>query len=215
MKNEFYERQELLFKDKQNNLENKKIAIIGAGGLGSSIAYAMASTGIKSIDIIDFDTVCLSNIQRQIMFEFTDEGRFKAECFKKLEKRSFATINTYIMSAAEYFKQNPKIDLIMDATDNLKTRKEIDAFAKANDIAWVFASVEAFFVSASLIKNKALAFNKEQTKIKPQSPSIVMMSASIASILATKYLAGYDVLMDYLYYFDFSKDIFNLNKFNL
>lgn len=215
MKNDFYERQALLLKDKQKNLENKKIIIIGAGGLGSSIAYAMASSGISELIIVDFDTVSLSNIQRQIMFEFSDVNKAKVDCFKKLENRSYAKITTHKMNAIEFFATNPKADLIMDATDNLDVRKQIDDYAKANDIPWIFASVEEFFVSASLVKNKKIAFNKEIKKIKPQTTPIVMFSATFASILALKYLAGYDIRADYLYYFDFSKDILNLNKFNL
>ncbi|ULO02232.1 ThiF family protein [Campylobacter sp. RM5004] len=213
--NAFYERQALLLKDKQNNLENKEIIIIGAGGLGSSIAYALASSGIKSISIVDFDIVSLSNIQRQIMFNFSDEGRAKVDCFTKLKERSFCDIKTYKMSAAEFFATNPKADLIMDATDNLSVRSEIDNFAKANNIPWIFASVEEFFVSASIVKNKKIAFNKEIKRIKPQATPFVMFSASYASILALKYLAGFDIKVDYLYYFDFSKDILNLSKFNL
>lgn len=212
---DFYERQTLLLKDRQKNLENKEIIIIGAGGLGSSIAYALASSGIKSISVVDFDIVSFSNIQRQIMFNFNDEGKAKVDCFNKLKERSFCNIKTYKMSAAEFFATKPSADLIMDATDNLSVRAEIDNYAKANNIPWIFASVEEFFISASIVKNKKIAFKNEIKRIKPQATPFVMFSATFASILALKYLAGYEVKLDYLYYFDFSKDILNLNKFNL
>lgn len=215
MKENFYNRQELLLQEKQENLYNKVIAIIGAGGLGSTIAYALGSVGLKEILIVDFDTVSISNIQRQIMFTFDDENKFKAQCFKKLENRSYTKITPMIMGADEFFATNPKVDLIIDASDNLEARASIDRYSKTNSIAWVYASVEEFFVSIGIIKNKQFLFQKEIKRIKPQTTPMVMLSATLASTLALKFLAGYDVKIDYLYYFDFSKDIIRLDKFNL
>ncbi|WP_267523954.1 HesA/MoeB/ThiF family protein [Campylobacter sp. MG1] len=212
---EFYNRQELLLKDKQNNLFGKRVAIIGAGGLGSTIAYALGSVGLKEIIIVDFDIVSVSNIQRQIMFSFDDENKFKVDCFKKLENRSYTKITPLVMNASDFFDTYPNVDLIMDATDNVETRLVIDTYAKKNNIAWVYASVEEFFINFGIIKEKEFLFNKEVKRVKPQTTPMVMLSACLASSLALKYLAGYDVKINYVYYFDISKDIINLNKFNL
>ncbi|NKQ39961.1 MAG: ThiF family adenylyltransferase, partial [Sulfurovum sp.] len=52
----------------QRSLEKKKIAIIGAGGLGCTLAMALGTSGIGEVHVVDFDTVSLHNIHRQIAF---------------------------------------------------------------------------------------------------------------------------------------------------
>ncbi|MBQ9875459.1 MAG: ThiF family adenylyltransferase, partial [Campylobacter sp.] len=76
---EYFHRQiQLWGEDRQNSLKDKKILIIGSGGLGSSFAYALGSSGVGEICVVDFDTVSLHNIHRQILFSLEDEGKFKA-----------------------------------------------------------------------------------------------------------------------------------------
>ena len=64
--------------EKQKSLQDKKIAIVGAGGLGSSLAYALGSIGIGKIFIIDFDYIAVHNIHRQISFFINDVDNLKA-----------------------------------------------------------------------------------------------------------------------------------------
>ena len=60
----YYNRQiQLWGKDTQDSLQNKSIAIIGSGGLGSSVSIALGASGIGKIHLIDFDEVSLHNIQ--------------------------------------------------------------------------------------------------------------------------------------------------------
>ncbi|MEJ2489400.1 MAG: ThiF family adenylyltransferase, partial [Sulfurovaceae bacterium] len=72
-KAEYFKRQiELWGAQKQEALQDKSIAIIGAGGLGSSLALALSGSGIGDIDVVDFDRVSLHNIHRQIAFRLED-----------------------------------------------------------------------------------------------------------------------------------------------
>ena len=64
----FHRQVQLWGEETQTLLQSKKIAIIGAGGLGSSLAFALGSSGIGEIHMIDFDEVSLHNIHRQIAF---------------------------------------------------------------------------------------------------------------------------------------------------
>ena len=215
---DFFSRQILLWgQEAQDNLTQKSIAIIGAGGLGSSLAYSLSALGLKEIFIIDYDQVSSSNIHRQIMFEAKDEGRFKAEVFKKLEKRYDKTkISPKIMHAKQYFSQNPKLDLLLDASDNLKTRLEIDEFAKSQNIPWVWASVEGFLAQACLFKDKSPSFYPKANDNKPgQNPSMVMFSAAFASLLALKFLLGLKPKTDHFYYFDFLGEALSLQDFEI
>jgi len=63
-------------------LKNKKVGVAGAGGLGSNIAVALVRSGVKKLVIADFDTIELSNLNRQQFFH-DQIGRVKVEALKE------------------------------------------------------------------------------------------------------------------------------------
>ena len=63
----------------QRKLLDAKVLIIGAGGLGSPISIYLALAGVGTLGIVDFDTVDLTNLQRQILHHNDDVGRSKVE----------------------------------------------------------------------------------------------------------------------------------------
>src|ERR1700755_2196605 len=68
-----------LGEDGQRTLKKSRVLLIGAGGLGSPIALYLAAAGVGTIGLVDFDTVDLSNLQRQIFHGTNDVGRSKLE----------------------------------------------------------------------------------------------------------------------------------------
>ena len=110
----------------QEKLAESKVLCIGAGGLGSPLALYLASAGIGTIGIVDFDVVDLSNLQRQILHAEERVGDLKVESAKKrlLELNSDINVNTYNLrltadNALDLFKD---YDVIVDGTDNFATR---------------------------------------------------------------------------------------------
>ena len=67
----------------QSKLLESKVLLVGAGGLGSPAAYYLAAAGIGNMGSIDFDTVDLSNLQRQIIHNTERIGMLKTESAKK------------------------------------------------------------------------------------------------------------------------------------
>src|SRR5688572_889341 len=67
----------------QEKLKNSKVLVIGAGGLGCPVLMYLAAAGVGKIGIVDFDKVDASNLQRQVLFESNDVGKFKAEFAKQ------------------------------------------------------------------------------------------------------------------------------------
>jgi molybdopterin-synthase adenylyltransferase len=67
----------------QERLKNAKVVILGVGGVGSHVLYNLAALGVYTIRIVDFDTVELSNLNRQILYRESDIGRLKVDAAKK------------------------------------------------------------------------------------------------------------------------------------
>ena len=193
----------------QASLENKKIAMIGAGGLGSSLALALGTSGIGQIDMVDFDTVSLHNIHRQIAFTLNDEEKLKAQVVVDLikSKNPFVNATAYGISFEAFRELGKSYDLILDATDNLETREAIDAYAKSINTPWIYASVEAFNGQVCFFEKASFqVFNTSDHTPGGITAPIVMHIASLQANLALRYLAGLTVVKDKLYYLYFNDE---------
>lgn len=141
----------------QERLAQSKVVIVGLGGLGSFFLQYLVRAGIGKITIIDFDTVELSNLQRQILYDEWDVegGRLKVEV--ALEKMSRVNREVELSGFTTYFSpQNAEKlllnhDLILDATDNYETRYLINDVAIKHSIPWIFSAVAGAFGMASVI----------------------------------------------------------------
>jgi adenylyltransferase/sulfurtransferase len=207
---DYFKRQiQLWGKETQNGLENKKIAIIGSGGLGCSLALALGTSGIGHIDIVDFDIVSLHNIHRQIAFTLEDENKNKAIVVKNLieKKNPFVNIEAYDMDFNKFKNLNNSYDLIIDATDNLGVRKEIDSYAKSINTPWIYGSVEEFNGQVCFFdKSNFGVFAISSNQAKGITAPMVMHIASLQANLAIRYLSSLKISKDKLYYLYFNDD---------
>jgi len=210
MMNYFHRQVQLWGEETQKSLQSKRIAVIGSGGLGTSLAFALGASGIGEIHMIDFDTVSLHNIHRQIAFRMGDEGKFKADVTAQLIEQRCPYVKAYshVCRFGEFAEKNIEIDLIIDATDNLPSRGEINSYAKSKGLPWVYGSVEAF--NGQVCFFEEASFN-ELFKITQKTPEgiaapIVMHIASLQANLALRYLAGLSVKKDKLYYLFFNDE---------
>jgi len=208
MMNYFHRQVQLWGEETQKSLQSKRIAVIGSGGLGTSLAFALGASGIGEIHMIDFDTVSLHNIHRQIAFRMGDEGKFKADVTAQLIEQRCPYVKAYshVCRFGEFAEKNIEVDLIIDATDNLPSRGEINSYAKSKGLPWVYGSVEAF--NGQVCFFEEASFN-ELFKITQKTPEgiaapIVMHIASLQANLALRYLAGLSVKKDKLYYLFFN-----------
>ncbi|BDY13797.1 HesA/MoeB/ThiF family protein [Hydrogenimonas cancrithermarum] len=206
----YFNRQVMLWgEETQANLQNKKIAIIGSGGLGSSLAIALGASGIGHIDLVDFDEVSVHNIHRQIAFSVGDEGKYKAEVAAELVMRRcpFVEATPFVMRFDEFAKERGSYDLLLDATDNLPSRAQIDAYAKQIGSPWIYGSVEAFNGQVCFIDRSSFdAFKIMERQPAGIAAPIVMHIASLQANLALRYLAGQTVKKDLLYYLYFNEE---------
>ncbi len=127
--NSRYQRQVILpevGEDGQIKIENSKVLVIGAGGLGCPILQYLVAAGIGTIGIIDFDVVDISNLHRQILYGKSSVGINKAIAARDRLKDLNPEINIIAYpeklttkNAISIFTQ---FDIIVDGTDNFSTR---------------------------------------------------------------------------------------------
>ena len=110
----------------QAKLQQARVLIIGAGGLGAPAALYLAAAGIGTIGIIDSDHVEISNLQRQIIHFTKDINTLKVESAreKMLAINPETNVNTYdeFLCAANIRDIIRDYDFIIDGTDNFPTK---------------------------------------------------------------------------------------------
>ena len=110
----------------QKKLENSRVLVVGAGGLGSPVCLYLAAAGVGTIGIADFDRVDESNLQRQVLYRESDIGRLKTEAAAEhlRERNSGLTVLTYPegITAENAESIFAGFDVIVDASDNFTAR---------------------------------------------------------------------------------------------
>lgn len=126
-----FSRTELIFgKEAMEKLANSRIAIFGIGGVGGFTAEALARSGVGTLDLIDDDRVCLTNINRQIFATRKTVGKLKIDVAKErlLEINPDMTINTYktfyMPETADKFDFT-QYDYVVDAIDTVTGKIEL------------------------------------------------------------------------------------------
>ncbi|MDB1126071.1 molybdopterin-synthase adenylyltransferase MoeB [Vibrio algarum] len=114
----------------QEALKQSSVLVIGAGGLGCASSQYLATAGIGHITLVDFDSVELSNLQRQVLHSDSDIGKLKVDsaseslqglnphltvdtCSEKLDDQALLTLIK-------------KHQVVLDATDNKETRNQLN-----------------------------------------------------------------------------------------
>lgn len=146
-----YSRQILLGEiaiDGQQKLLNSHVLIVGLGGLGSPAALYLAGAGIGKLVLADDDEIHLSNLQRQILFTTDDIARSKSQVTQQRLARLNPDIELVSLplrltgNALSHAVANA--DVVLDCTDNMATRQEINAACVALNTPLITASAVGF-----------------------------------------------------------------------
>lgn len=132
----------------QEKLTNAKVLMVGAGGLGCPVLQYLAAIGVGTIGIIDDDVIDISNLHRQILYVTADIGKPKV-C---VAKQKLELINPHINITAYNERLTPanaqkicnNYDLIIDGSDNFKTRYLVNDICVALNKVLVFGSIFKF-----------------------------------------------------------------------
>ncbi len=146
---DIFSRNELYWgKEFQEYLKSLKIAVFGLGGVGGFALEALARAGIGHFLIVDFDTVSISNINRQLIALNSTAGRKKTEAFKErlldinpsIQVQIYNGFYSENVSAQVFsgdFSISAGVDFIVDAIDTVKSKIELIKFARNNGIQMV------------------------------------------------------------------------------
>jgi len=110
----------------QEKIKNAKVLVIGAGGLGCPVLQYLSTAGVGTIGIVDFDTIEIHNLHRQILYTEDQVGFSKASTAKKTLAKLNPLINI-IAFEEKLTVENASLiikdfDIIVDGSDNFKTR---------------------------------------------------------------------------------------------
>ena len=110
----------------QKKILNSKVLIIGMGGLGCPAADFLTRSGVGTLGIVDYDTISLSNIHRQSLYDEKDLNKSKVKIAKKkLNKiNSKITVNifNFKLNEAKFKKIIKNYDYVIDGTDNFESK---------------------------------------------------------------------------------------------
>lgn len=141
----------------QQKLLSSRVLVIGAGGLGCPLLLNIASCGVGSITVIDFDIVEYHNLHRQTLYAAADVGKSKAECAVQFLAERYP--HTSFQSADATFDAQMAVskvseaDILVDCTDNLQVRYLMDDAARIYQKPWVHASVSKFNLQWALFRS--------------------------------------------------------------
>lgn len=129
----------------QVKIRNAKVLVIGLGGLGSPVATYLAGSGIGTLGILDYDTIEMHNLQRQTMHTEKYVEKKKTESAVNFIKAFNSSININVhddfLDEENIQKIIHNYDIILDCTDDIKTRYVINDMVRICKKKFIAASV--------------------------------------------------------------------------
>lgn len=132
----------------QQRLKSTSVLVIGAGGLGSPVAFYLAAAGIGHLGLVDDDTVDVTNLQRQILYDTAQSGRAKVDI--GCERLLALNPNIQVDAIKERFTDHTAgtiaegYDILVDCSDNFPTRYLINDLCVLTHRPDVYGAVYRF-----------------------------------------------------------------------
>ncbi len=132
----------------QEKLQKSSVLVVGCGGLGSPIAVYLAASGIGQLHLIDFDTVDVTNLHRQVFYSLEDVGKPKAavlsEFIKKRAPFTEVSFTNKPITKENVFSLIENVDIVVDGTDSLPTKYLLNDACVIKNKPLVYGSLYKF-----------------------------------------------------------------------
>ena len=142
----------------QRRLAAARIAVVGAGGLGSPVVLALAAAGVGELIVIDDDDVELSNLQRQILHRVGDVGAPKVD--SAVRAAADLAPDTVVRSVREHLTPDnaarllAAAHLVIDGTDTFETREAVASGCEELGVPLVWGTVQGFDAQVTVFWNR-------------------------------------------------------------
>ena len=212
----------------QLKLRDAKIGIIGCGALGSMVSMQLAGAGVGKIKIADYDTVDITNLQRQFFFSTDEAGKSKAEIMARQMKQLNPEITVEVTKSMIHNTNGEDFiadcDFIIDATDNPSSKILIDNLCSKNGIPCCIGGVAGFHGQVTTLISPGERFSilfpeSEEGGFMPCSLGGVIgpaaaLCASIQSSETIKYIVEIgELLKNRLFTFDLLNNNFRVFEY--
>lgn len=170
----------------QRRLTEARVAIVGCGATGSTLASLLARAGVGALRIIDRDYVEASNLQRQTLFDEADAAESLPKAIAACRK--IAGFNSQVTVEPQVSDLRPEnadellggVQLILDGTDNFEARYLVNDYAVKNSLPWIYtAAVGSYALTMNVLPGETACLSC----VFPQSPSGVVETCETAGIL--------------------------------
>ena len=182
-----------------NNLQKKKITIVGLGGIGCPAAQYLVAAGIKILKLIDGDLIQKTNLNRQILYSIYDIGKSKAKTAKKKlhgtnPECKIDTISTHLDSK-NINKYLYNSSLVIDATDNWRSMILINQYCVNQSIPLISSSTVGFDSQITLFNNLStehlclqciFPYNKEPNLARCDSVGVLGTATGMAGLVVAQ-----------------------------
>lgn len=209
----------------QEKLKAAKVVIVGAGGLGSPVAYYLAAAGVGAIAIVDSENVELSNLNRQILHWTIDVGKPKVVSAKeKLERLNphvrVQAVNRKIGKVEDAVEIIRDADVVIDCLDNWATRFALNEACVRLRKPLVHAGVRALYGQVTVIKpfegpclRCIFPRNPPEEASFPIAGPLPGILGALESLEALKIISGYgETLTGKLLFYDGYRNTFDIVK---
>lgn len=138
-------------------IEDAKVLIVGAGGIGCELLKNAVLSGFRHLHLVDLDTIELSNLNRQFLFRRRHIGQSKTEVAREAALRMrpdieitahFANITDTKQFPFAFFKQ---FDLVMNALDNLAARRYVNSMCLMVQVPLIESGTAGYLGQTSII----------------------------------------------------------------
>lgn len=164
----------VLGKELYDKVASSKILLIGAGGIGCELLKDLVMSGFKNIEVIDLDTIDISNLNRQFLFQKQHVKKAKAHVAKESAHKfnpsaQISSLQSNIKEpqfSVRWFKQ---FTMVLNALDNLDARRHVNAMCLAADVPLVESGTQGYYGQAYIIKKDETECFDCQPKTAPKT----------------------------------------------
>ncbi len=171
----------------QTKIKQARVLIIGAGGLGCPVALYLAASGVGTLGIVDFDTVEIHNLHRQILYHEKDVNNYKtiiaAERLKTCNPHITVQIHNVKLTAENALSILINYDYIVDGSDNFSTRYLVNDSCVDLDKTLIYGSILGFEGQLAVFNHQG---SKDLRALFPEAPdSKLVPNCSLNGVLGT------------------------------